>query len=143
MEIFVQNLPLNLNLRKVGRGISIAVKKSFQQEVDFDWQRFKRKGSGRLTFPTLEIGQEFLNSNRDGFKLRSCNGEYRTIRVSPSKHAPNVRLVEDLQRRSMTQFRKVANGVNNRVYDSKVFSGAYGCREGNSVIVDPLYEMAA
>lgn len=99
MEIFVQNLPFDLNSQKVRRGISYAIRKTFQRTVEFGWQHFKNKRSGKLTFPTLEIGREFLDLNRGGFKLRGRNGEYRTIRVSQSKYPPNARLVEGLQRR--------------------------------------------
>ena len=99
MEVFVQNIPFDLNSRKVSRGIENAIKKTFQRKIDFDWQRFKKKGSGKLTFPTFEMGQEFLNSNSSGITLRGYSGKYRTVRFSLSKFPPNARLVEGLRRR--------------------------------------------
>ena len=95
----MQNLPFDLNSQKVQRAITNVIKRSFQRKVEFQWHRFKNKGSGKLTFPTLEIGQQFLNANRNGFKLRGRNGEYRTVRVSLSRNPPDARLVEGLQKR--------------------------------------------
>ena len=99
MEIFVHNLPFDLNSKKIRRGIVNAVKKAFRKRVEFHWQEFKSKGNGKLTFPTHEMGQKFLNEYKDGFPLHGHNGNYRIVRVSLSKYPPNDRLVEGLQRR--------------------------------------------
>ena len=61
--------------------------------------RGKSRGSGKLTFPTIGMGQEFLSVYRNGIVLPAVNGSPTVIRVSLSKYRPDAWLVEGLRKR--------------------------------------------
>lgn len=98
MEIFVQNLPTGQRKRSVKRAIANAIRATFREKVEFDWQFTRRRDSARLTLPTIEMAEEFLvRYSSSGLAIRGRHGTYQTIRFNESRYRPDARLIEGLQ----------------------------------------------
>lgn len=143
MEIYVWNLPFDLKSPKLKRAIASHVRQSLGPRAEFDWHRFRNKsrGSGKLTFPTIEMGQQFLNAYRDGIILPTVNGCHTVIRISLSKCQPDAWLVKGLRKR-MDERRRSQNQSEDEGLDENSLSqlqfnelrwgtwmsgGAFGC----------------
>src|SRR5579862_7776183 len=98
MEIFVQNLPINQRGRTIKRAIANAIKTTFREQVEFDWQFTKRRDSARLTLPTIDMAQQFLIRFNTGLAMRDGFGAHRTVRFRESRNQPDPRRIEALQR---------------------------------------------
>src|SRR5271170_3226553 len=93
MEVFVHNIPPNQKSSKVHAAIKRAVREALREEIPFEWSRFhKNKALAKLTLPTWDIAQRFLEHYRTrGFRTLGAN-----ICFVTSKTKPNDRLVESL-----------------------------------------------
>lgn len=98
MEIFVQNLPTGQRSRIVKRAIAKAVRTTFREKVEFDWQFTRRRDSARLTLPTFEMAQQFLIRFSAGLIIRGYDGGHCVVRFTVSRNRPDPRLIEGLQR---------------------------------------------
>ena len=101
MEVFLRGLPDGTRSKKIKSQLAAIVRNTLGQRVEFDWQRLygKSRACGKLTLPTIEMGQKFLDTNRNGILMRARNGRYQTVKVSLSRNPVERLLVEGLQRR--------------------------------------------
>src|SRR5208282_578948 len=108
MEIFFPHLPDN-NRRATQRGVINAIHKVFGNKIAFEWRQVGRNHrQGVLTFPTLEIGQRFLNHYQSGLRLRDYSGRFCNADIRLSNRKANAKLIEGLQR-AMEEITKMSD----------------------------------
>jgi hypothetical protein len=97
MELFLTNIPGGRKKRALELAIAREIKRTFSAgrvKVAYEFQPLSRSPRcAKLTFPTAELGQAFLNGHYDRGLL--FNNEY--IKVAKSKYDPKDRLVQALQ----------------------------------------------